>query len=59
MVEKKVYGSEVMIKVTPVDRSEDVLYFLTTGQLLGGRSLKGVTYEYVEGSGKKSELNGG
>lgn len=48
--EIKTYGTGIAVKVTPKDRSEDVLYYLITGQLMGGRSLDGVTWEEVDNS---------
>lgn len=43
---KKTYGKKRGIVVFPENREEDVLYFLITGCLKGGRSLDGV--EWVE-----------
>jgi len=45
---KRRYGVGFSIKVTPEDRSEDVLHYLITGYLLGDRSLEVVTWEEVE-----------
>lgn len=39
------YGKAWSMEVTPEDRAVDVLHYLTTGGLLGGRSLEGVTWE--------------
>ena len=41
------YTQGYSLKVTPSDRSIDVFHHLTTGGLLGGRSLDGVTWEEV------------
>lgn len=49
MIEHKTYGMGVAIKVTPEDRSADVMHYLITGHLLGDRSLEGVTWEDIEG----------
>ena len=46
--ETKTYGTGFAVKVTPEDRSVDVLHYLTTGGLLGGRSLDGVIWEEVK-----------
>jgi hypothetical protein len=43
-----VYGSGFALKVTPEDRSTDVLHYLLTGHLLGGRTLEGVEWEELE-----------
>lgn len=43
----KTYSTGFAIKVTPEDRATDVMHHLTTGGLLGGRSLDGVTWEYL------------
>jgi hypothetical protein len=43
--EHKTYSTGWSVKVTPEDRTVDVLHYLTTGGLLGGRSLDGVTWE--------------
>ena len=45
---KTVYGKGWAIKVTPDDRAADVMHYLITGGLLGGRSLDGVTWEEAE-----------
>ena len=42
------YGKGYAIKVTPEDRAVDVMHYLITGGLLGGRSLGGVTWEEAE-----------
>lgn len=49
----KTYSNGCTLKVTPEDRTEDVIHFLITGHLLGGRSLDGVAWEQVEGSSIK------
>ena len=36
----------IVNNVKPEDRETDVLHFLMTGQLLGGRSMEGVTWEF-------------
>ena len=41
--EQKVYSKGYTLEVDPSDRGPDVLHFLITGHLLGGRSLEGVT----------------
>ncbi len=45
--ERKTYGKKRNLIVFPEDRAEDVLYFLITGQLKGGRDLDGVEWEDV------------
>ncbi len=47
--EHKVYSQGYALKVTPEDRSMDVMHFLITGHLLGDRSLEGVEWEEVKG----------
>ena len=42
-----VFSEGFSIKVTPEDRAVDVMHYLLTGGLLGGKSLEGVTYEEV------------
>jgi len=42
------YGKGFTLRVTPEDRAADVIHFLITGALLGGKSLDGVTWEEVE-----------
>lgn len=44
-MEHKTYGTGFAITVTPPDRADDVLHYLITGTLSGGRSLEGVTWE--------------
>jgi hypothetical protein len=44
------YGKGFALEVTPKDRSADVLHYVLTGNLLGGRSLDGVTWEQVDDS---------
>jgi len=44
----KTYGQGFVLKVDPPDRAGDVIHYLTTGGLMGGRSLDGVTWEQVE-----------
>ena len=43
------YGTGFIVKSVPESRAEDVMHFLVTGGLLGGRSLDGVTWEVLEG----------
>jgi len=43
-----VYAKGWAIKVNPPERSHEVMHYLMTGGLLGGRSLDGVTWEEVE-----------
>lgn len=43
-----VYRKGFAIDVTPEERSADVMHYLITGGLLGGRSLEGVTWEEVD-----------
>lgn len=51
----KAYKCGFALKVIPEDRSADVLHYLMTGYLLGGRSLDGVTWEKIE-SGKYNKI---
>jgi len=46
--QQKTYGKGFALKVTPEDRSVDLMHYLTVGSLLGGRSLEGVTWEKVD-----------
>jgi len=46
--ENVTYGRGYALKVTPEDRSADVMHYLITGGLLGGRSLDGVTWTEVK-----------
>jgi len=45
----KTYGTGFALKVSPSDRSVDVMHYFFTGTLLGGRSLDGVDWEEVVG----------
>lgn len=42
------YGKGFTLEVTPKDRGADVMHYLITGHLLGGRSLDGVTWVETE-----------
>lgn len=44
----KTYSTGYALKVTPPYRSMDVLHYLTTGHLLGDRSLDGVIWEEIK-----------
>ena len=46
--ETETYGTGFILRVTPQDRSADVMHYLITGHLLGSRSLDGVTWEEVD-----------
>lgn len=39
------YGKGFALEVTPPTRSADVMHYLLTGGLLGGRSLDGVVWK--------------
>ena len=43
------YGIGFAVRVTPQDRSVDVLHYLQFGTLMGGSSLDGVEWEEVVG----------
>jgi len=46
------YGAAMTVTAEPSNRAEDVMYYLITGQLMGERSLDGVTWE-VETEGPR------
>lgn len=48
--EHVVYGVGFKLKVNPPDRGMDVMHYLITGHLLGGRSLDNVTWVETEHS---------
>lgn len=46
--ERVTYGKRLVLKVEPEDRAADVMHYVITGGLLGGRSLEGVTWEEID-----------
>lgn len=46
--EIKTYGTGFAVVVDPPERGADVLHYLVTGHLLGGRSLDGVTWKEAD-----------
>lgn len=53
----KTYNCGIAIEVDPKERAPDVLHYLITGHLLGGRSLDGVTWREIENDEHSARLS--